>query len=228
MVCQRKDKDIVGKGALLATLLVAMSMSVAQQQASAQQSVEEFLKPTTNYWGAIDNKGPTTGSPANPAVPYTRTCKQTDARTIKCTTIVASQPSGGGKWFSEQYWVAAAPAPSGYKYQSASFSLPRRNESGNKMPAIDWCYGDDNSPMQTGDPSFAWMNHKNGPDHAYAACFIQREDANGPKWIYTFQGQEGKCGLDFNRHDVLASYSCGANGTVVEAAELDVVYVAVK
>jgi hypothetical protein len=172
-------------------------------QAHAQQSVEEFLQPHTKMQALIDNYGPPEGSPNNPAVPYKRVCTQSDAQTISCRTFIPKLPSGGGKWFGPWYWVAPDPAPAGYRFQSASFSLPMLDQNGKRVAGPDWCYGNDNSPMQRcdpevgcgkyrgGNPDTSWMGHKIGADHGFAVCYIPREDANGPKWLYNLQGQEG-------------------------------------
>ena len=207
---------------VLKVLAVAVVI-FALHKANAQQSVEEFLKPTTQSHAAIDNKGPTTGSPDNPAYPYTRECTQTNPQTISCRTYAPALVSGGGKWFGPFYWIAPDPAPKGYKFQSASFNLPMLDKNAKRVGAPDYCYGNDNSPMvAAGD--LLWFGHKNGAEHAYAICFIQREDATGPKWLYALQGQEGGCSGKFGG-DVIYSISCRGDGAVVERAELDVVYV---
>jgi len=72
-----------------------------------------------------------------------------------------------------------------------------------------------------------WFGHKNGKEHAFAACFIQNTDADRPKWIYVFQGQEGGCSGRLGG-DVIYSVTCRSDGAVSESAELDVDYVATK
>lgn len=144
--------------------------------------------------------------------------------------------SGGGKCFGPWYWIAPDPAPAGFKYQSSSFSMPARDKAGNPVKgAPDWCYGDDNAPMQPPNSSStggcvvdnSWTGHKtynDGNHHGYGMCYIQREDANGPKWLFNLQGQEGGCSGKLGG-DVIYSISCRPGGKVYEAAELDVVYV---
>jgi hypothetical protein len=220
-------------------LLAVAVVTLALPEANAQQSVAEFLKPYTKMQAPIDNKGPITGSPDNPAVPYRRVCTQANAQTISCRTFVAKVPSGGGKWFGPWYWVAPDPAPVGYKFQSASFSLPMRDASGNRVKAPDYCYGDDNSAqtacdprgcgvVSPGNPDTSWMGHKNGAEHGWAVCYIQREDANGPKWLYNLQGQEGGVSVitwPFAGDNNSFKIEQRGDGAVSEPAELDVVYV---
>lgn len=179
-------------------LILALSKANAQPACSSNNpptnsSVKEFLKPSCTLWGSIDNKGPTHGSiPGNPPNPYWRYCTQTNAQTISCRTYAPVLPSGGGKNWGPDYWIMPDPPPVGYKFQSASFSLPTRDSSGKKQVAPHFCYGDDNSPMQPPEPGIPWMGHKNGIDHAYAICYIQQEFWFGPKWLYKIQGQEAQ------------------------------------
>ena len=62
----------------------------------AQQTVEEFLKPQTMYYGPISNFGPSQGSPQNPPQPYYRVCTQVDAEQISCRKTSPKLQSGGG------------------------------------------------------------------------------------------------------------------------------------
>jgi len=219
---------------LCLNVLTAAVVIFALPKAHAQQSVDDFLKTPTYSHAAIDNYGPITGSPNNPAVTYKRECTQTNPTTISCRVYAPPLTSGGGKCFGPWYWIAPEPAPAGYKFQSASFSLPARDKSGKEVDGPDKCYGDASSPVQPLNSSptgscvvdNSWTGHKSpdGNHHAYAVCYIQREDANGPKWMYNLQGQEGGCS---GKHggDVIYSISCRPDGHVFEAAELDVVYV---
>ena len=233
-------------------LFVRMGMSIfllalptAHAQWAVQMSPQDFLKPHIYTHAAIDNYGPVMGSPNNPAKTYRVVCTQTNAQTISCRTVAEKLPSGGGTWFGPWYWIAPEPAPTGYKFQSASFTVPQRDPSGKPVSAPDHCYGDDNSPIQPpgskpdnpvkpGNPDTNWVGHKNGVDHGWSVCFIQREDANGPKWLYNLQGQQGSLSVSifpfagtnpFNGDSNWMKIEQHRDGAVSEPAELDVVYV---
>jgi hypothetical protein len=231
-------------------VILALSKANAQPACSpnnppTNSSVEEFLKPACTSWGSIDNKGPTHGSiPDNPPHPYRRFCTQSNAQTISCRTYAPALPSGGGRYFGPWYWIMPDPPPVGYKFQSAAFSLPTRDPSGKKQAAPDFCYGDDNSPMQPpdttgkirpGNPDTSWMGHKNGADHGYAVCYIQREFEFGPKWLYAIQGQEAGSpdvyiwpGNSDEGNKLIQIKWNSKDHDVSEPAELDVVYVKIS
>lgn len=226
-------------------IFVRMGTSIfllALPMAHAQQRVQDFLQPHTYTHPAIDNR-----VEDNPPVTYRAVCGPTNESKIFCRTFAPKLPSGGGKNFGPWYWIAPEVAPIGYKFSWASFSLPLKDSSGYPVAAPDHCYGDGNSPMQPpdfealkqgktyrdGNPDTQWMGHKNGTDHAFAVCFIQREDANGPKWLYNLQGQEGHfdisvfplAGTDpFTGDPNWFKIEPGRNGAVSEPAELDVFY----
>ena len=198
----------------------------------AQQTVEEFLKPQTMYYGPISNFGPSQGSPQNPPQPYYRVCTQVDAEQISCRKTSPKLQSGGGKWFGPWYWLASDPPPVGYQFQSASLHLPSRDAAGKPVPGPDSCDGDGNSPvaprvpLAPGNPDTSWTGHKNGKG-AWAVCYINQEYEGGVVWYWALQGQEGGCSgksWPFAKDSALLEIDCRRDGQVWEPAELDVVY----
>jgi hypothetical protein len=201
-ITPRITKIVVGS-------LVGAGLLLTGANAKTTTEIEQFLAPHRDLWGAINNL-----AVGNIIAAYNRTCTQADPKTITCRTIVSPLSSGGHHWYGPWYWIMPSPAPGGYKYQSASFSLPARDAAGNpSLNATDSCYGDDNSrfqpavPLQPGNPDTSWTGHKNGTGH-FAVCFIEREDANGPKWVWALQGSDS-----------------WVVNQIAEGAELDVVYV---
>jgi hypothetical protein len=229
-------KRIVHQAVSLAALTITLFVGLGSQ-AHAQQSVAEFLKPQTIQRPAIDNLSMKDG---NFLVGVQRYCQQARDEQITCRYFIPQLTSGGGKMFGPWYIPAQSdPAPIGYKYQSSRFNLPMLDAGGNRVKATDWCYGDDNSPMQPcdpavgcgkwrgGNPDTQWMGHKNGMDRGYAVCFI-REVQGGVLWVYNLQGQEGGISghfWPFAGNDALFSLDFRPDGHVLEPAELDVVYV---
>ena len=116
------------------------------------------------------------------------------------------------------------------------------DQNGKRVNAPDYCYGNDNSPqaacdprgcgvVSPGNPDTSWMGHKYGAEHSWAVCYIQRQDANGPKWLYNLQGQEGGVSVitwPFAGDNNLFKIEQRRDGAVSEPAELDVVYVKVQ
>lgn len=199
----------------------------------AQQTVEEFLKPQTMYYGPISNYGPPQGTPGtNPPVPYHRVCTQVNAEQISCRTTSPKLPSGGGNLFGPWYWIGSDPPPAGYQFRSASFHLPSHDAAGKPVPGPDHCDGDGNSPVEPavpfapGNPDTSWTGHKHGAG-AWAVCYISQENSDFVKWYWSVQGQQGGCSgksWPFAKGGALLEIECRKDGAVLEPAELDVVY----
>jgi hypothetical protein len=213
------------------TLLLAV-LVLALPRAGAQQTVEEFLKPQPMRYGPISNLGPPQGSSPNPPQTYYRVCTQVNAQQISCRKTSPKLQSGGGKWFGPWYWLASDPPPVGYQFQSASFHLPSHDAAGKPVSGPDSCNGDGNSPtvpavpFARGNPDTSWTGHKNGKG-AWAVCYIAQENSSGVMWYWNVQGQEGGCSgksWPFAKDGALLEIDCRRDGTVLEPAELDVVY----